>query len=145
MRFLCAAYTSQLKKAIDVAQRLVWAQKLRKEVVQRMVALHKILKRRLLFEIAIPINALTYPIEVIMRGPPATIEGWNETEIPEDLRVDSKDQLRRIYEGFKFPGRFVSAGRNVFTGEEYFLFGLYRLSNTGKYHRKDVQSHFGFF
>jgi hypothetical protein len=32
----------------------------------------------------------------------------------------------------------------VFSGEEVFLFGLYRLGNAGKFSRRDIREHFGF-
>jgi len=92
----------------------------------------------------LPFDARTFPIDKVERGPSATIDGWDEIHIPTDLRFDSKSEIRKLFTGFQFPERMSSSCRRSFTGEEVFLFGLYRLGNAGKYNRRDIRDHFGF-
>jgi hypothetical protein len=93
----------------------------------------------------LPFDLDDVDLGVERRGAPATINGWSEVRIPEDLRVHTRDDLWRLFRGFQFGERYVSKGRNVFGGEEVFLFGLYRLSHAGKYNQEDIRQLFGFY
>ena len=106
--------------------------------------LYAALKRRLVCEICIPFDVHNVHLGSDHRGVTATIDSWEELRIPEDLRVHTRENLWSLFNGFRFPEKFVSKGRNVFTGEEVFLFGLYRLSHPGKYDRLDIKNLFGF-
>jgi hypothetical protein len=110
-----------------------------------MMKLHNLLKWKLVTEMMVPIDVKNCRMEEKRRGPSATIDGWTELSIPEDLRVYRREDLWRLFRGFRFPDKFVAKGRNVFSGEEVFLFGLYRLSHCGKYSQYDVQELFGFY
>jgi hypothetical protein len=43
-------------------------------------------------------------------------------------------QLRRLFDGFQYPGEFITETRHHLTGEEVFLFGIYRLSRSENFH-----------
>jgi len=135
----CSKYMKSLKRAITAGTKT-----LPKKVADRMVRLHSLLHLQIIKEMCLPFDARTFPLDKVVRGPSATIDGWEEIHIPTDLRFDSKEQLRELFVGFQFPERMVSKSRHSFTGEEAFLFGLYRLGNAGKYNRRDIRDHFGF-
>ena len=84
------------------------------------------------------------PLPFHARGPAATIDGWEEERIPRDFPVDSREQLWALYNELQFPAEFKSPYRVTFTGEEVFLFGLYRSHNLGKYEQLDISTHFGY-
>ena len=92
-----------------------------------------------------PIDVKKCRMKEKRRGPSAIIDGCTELFIPEDPRVYTREDLLCLFRGFRFHGKFVAKGRNVFSGEEVFLFGLYRLSHCGKYCQYDVQELFGFY
>ena len=56
-----------------------------------------------------------------------------------------RDELHRVLRDFSFPAEMRSVDGHKFTGEEVFLFGLYRLKHPGKYKRKGIESHSCFF
>jgi len=64
--------------------------------------------------------------------------------IPEDFRVDTKVELWGLCDGFQFPEFIKTKSRHKFTGEEVFLFGLYRLCNPTKLSNEIVNIRFGF-
>jgi hypothetical protein len=109
------------------------------------VKLYKLVFHRFITEMTLPFDLDDVDLGVERRGAPATIDGWSEVRIPEDLRVHTRDDLWRLFRGFQFGERYVSKGRNVFGGEEVFLFGLYRLCHAGKYNQEDIRQLFGFY
>ena len=129
----CAFYMKMLKMEIMAGWRMVKAKRIGKRQVLKLQQMYKFLFVTMVRELAVPIDVHTYPLPRQPRGPSATIDGWDEIRIPEDLRMHTRENLRRLFDGFQFPDKFVSKGRNVFTGEEVFLFGLYRLSHVSKY------------
>jgi len=135
----CAKYMKILKRAI-----MAGAPSIPKHVADRVIRVHTLLHLQVLNELCLPFDPHTFPLEKVGRGRAATIDGWEEIHIPEDFRAHSREQLRRLFVGLQFPAKMVSASRNVFTGEEVFLFGLYRLVNPGKYTRRDIRDHFGY-
>ena len=140
----CAKYLGMLKISIFRGWRLVRAKKIGKGSAEKLTKMYKILFHRLLTDLTLPFDVAEVDLGMVQRGESATIDGWEELRIPEDLRVHTRDDLWSLYRGFQFRDRYVSKGRNVFSGEEVFLFGLYRLSHTGKYNQMDVQQLFGF-
>jgi hypothetical protein len=141
----CLIWLTLLKRKIYEGWRLVKAKKIGSRSVKKMMKLHNLLKWKLVTEMMVPIDVKNCRMEEKRRGPSATIDGWTELSIPEDLRVYRREDLWRLFRGFRFPDKFVAKGRNVFSGEEVFLFGLYRLSHCGKYCQYDVQELFGFY
>jgi len=135
----CRTYMKFLKRKM-----VAGAPSLPKHAVDRIVRLHTILLQRLIKELFLPFDPHTFPLEKMERGPSATIDGWDEIYIPEDLRAHSRAHLRRLFEALRFPDKMVSESRNVFTGEEVFLFGLYHFVHPGKYTRRVIRDHFGF-
>ena len=133
-----------LKKEICKRKRLVRARKIGKHSVEKLMKLYAALQRRLVCELCVPFDVHKVDSGSSHRGVAATVDGWEELRIPEDLRVHTRENLWSLFHSFRFPEKFVSKGRNVFTGEEVFLFGLYRLSHPGKYDRLDVKNLFGF-
>ena len=111
---------------------------------ERLVRLYRLLHLQILKELCLPFDAHTFPLEKAVRGPSATIDGWEEIRISSYLRFDSRYDMRRLFIGFQFPERMVTSSRHVLSGEEVFLFGLYRLGNAGKFSRRDIREHFGF-
>ena len=89
--------------------------------LERLKLIQKMLRFRILKELTVPFDVTTFPLKCVQRGKSATIEVWDELRIPEDLRADSRDDLRRLFVGFQFPQRMISSGGNVFTVEEVFL------------------------
>ena len=99
----------------------------------------------LLDAISLPFDVRTADIGKEKRGAPATIDGWDDLRIPEDFRVDNKEELRALFQGFQFPAVFrFPKSRRKFTGEEVFLFGMYRLANVTKLSNEVVPIRFGF-
>ena len=87
----------------------------------------------LLDTITLPFDVRTADIGKDNRGAPATIDGWDPLRVPEDFRVDNKEELFALFRGFQFPPVFrIRASRRKFAGEEVFLFGVYRLANVTK-------------
>ena len=115
-----------------------------KRTADRIVQLHKFLHLQILKEMCLPFDPRKIPLESGERGISATIDAWEEIHIPDDLRVDSREDLRLLFTGFQFPAKVVSKNRTTFTGEEVFLFGIYRLVHPGKYAQRDIREHFGF-
>ena len=57
-----------------------------------------------------------------------TIDSFREDEIHLYFRFRSRDQLRRLVDGFQFPQFMVTDSGHRFTAEEVLLVGLHRLS-----------------
>jgi hypothetical protein len=112
--------------------------------MKNILKMYEWLHKRVVSELMIPFDVKNIRMEEKRRGPSATIDGWTEMSIPEDLRVHTREDLWHLFRGFRFPDQFVSKGRNVFTGEEVFLFGMYGLSHAGNYSQYDVQELFGY-
>jgi hypothetical protein len=55
-----------------------------------------------------------------------TIDSLNDEDIPIYFRFRSKDQLRRLLVGFKFPDFVRLCNNHLFTGDEILLVSLYR-------------------
>ena len=106
-------------------------------------ALKRLQKMRTLLEFAL-IDQVALPFDVRKascgpykkRGPSVTIDGWDGNRIPEDFRVDTRDELWDLFACFQFPDVMRSKWGHVFTGEEVFLFGMYRLCNLFKLQNK---------
>jgi hypothetical protein len=137
---------SECSKYMKILKRILVAgnPSLPKRMVDRIVQLHRLFQHRVIQELCLPFDPRTFPMEKTTRGPSATIDGWEEIHIPDDFRAHSRASLRRLFVGLAFPEKFVGDSRHVFTGEEVYLFGLYRLVNLGKYSRRDIRDHFGF-
>jgi hypothetical protein len=54
-----------------------------------------------------------------------TIDSFEETEVRQLFRFESKEQLRRLLQGFRFPEQMISSVGNKFTGEEVLLCGIF--------------------
>jgi len=115
----CREYMKILKRILDAG-----GKSLPKRVVDRIVQLHKLFQHRIIQELCVPFDPRTFPLETTMRGPSATIDGWEEIHIPDDFRAHSRASLRRLFVGLQFPDKMVADSRNVFTGEEVFFFRL---------------------
>ena len=135
----CSKYMKILKRILVAGNPSI-----PKRMVDRIVQLHRLFQHRIVQQLCLPFDARTFPLERSARGPSATIDGWEEIYIPDDFRAHSRASLRRLFEGLQCPDRFVADSRNTFTGEEVFLFGLYRFVHLGKYSRRDIRDHFGF-
>jgi hypothetical protein len=112
----CAKYLMLLKNSIHRGWRLVRAKKIGKGSVERLVKLYKLVFHRFITEMTLLFDLDDVDLGVERRGEPATIDGWSEVRIPEDLRVHTRDDLWRLFCGFQFGERYVSKGRNVFGG-----------------------------
>ena len=140
----CAKYLMMLKNAICRGRRLVRAKKIGKASVERLVKLYRLLLHRLRIKFTLPLDIRDIGLGVERRGPSATIDAWEELRIPEDLRVHTRDELWRLYRGFRFQERYISKGRNVFSGEEVFLFVMHRLCKLLKLQNQIAKNIFGF-
>ena len=77
--------------------------------------------------------------------PPITVDGLEDERISNNFRFDSKEQLRRLFNGFQFPKEFITSSRHKLTGEEVFLFGLFRLhSSPAAMTEESVRTLFGY-
>ncbi len=124
---------------------LVRAHKVGFSVLRRLRKLRHLLYVALLDAITLPFDVRTADIGKEKRGVPATIDGWDDLRIPEDFRVDNKEELRALFQGFQFPVVFrFPKSRRKFTGEKVFLFGMYRLANVTKLSNDVVPIRFGF-
>ena len=56
-----------------------------------------------------------------------TIDSFDDTDIRQYFRFETKDQLHRLVTGFRFPEELRSGVGNKFSGEEILLCGIYRL------------------
>ena len=82
-----------LKKSISQGWRLVRAKKIGKGSVEKLTKFYKILFHRFLTDLALPFDVAEVDLGVERRGESATIDGWDELRIPEDLRVHTRDDL----------------------------------------------------
>jgi len=130
----------EMKKMIA----LVRGHKVGMSAIRRLRTLRQYLFLRYLESTTLPFNVKTEDIGGEVRGRAATIDGWEDIRVPEDFRVDTKQELRSLYAGFQFPDKVVTPSRHVFTGEECFLFGLYHLCNITKFDNEIIKIRFGF-
>ena len=74
-----------------------------------------------------------------------TIDSFEETDIRQLFRFETKDQLKRLVRGFRFPSEMRSEGQggNKFTGEEVLLCGLFRLHSVNSLGDSSWQAVFG--
>ena len=56
-----------------------------------------------------------------------TIASFEDTDIRQLFRFESKEQLQKLLTGFRFPDKMPGMVRNKFSGEEVLLCGIYRL------------------
>ena len=56
-----------------------------------------------------------------------TIDSFRDEEVHTYFRFRSKEQLRRLLVGFRFPKYMLTKDGHRFTSEEVMLIGLYRL------------------
>ena len=73
-----------------------------------------------------------------------TIDSLRDAVIPIYYRFKNKSQLRRVYDGFRFPSLFRTSTREKFTGEEVFLCGIRRLTFPNRTVESFWQTDFGF-
>ena len=93
----CAKYLMLLKNSIHRGWRLVRAKKIGKGSVERLVKLYKLVFHRFLTEMTLPFDLNDVDLGVERRGEPATIDGWSELRIPEDLRVHTQEMICEDY------------------------------------------------
>jgi hypothetical protein len=73
-----------------------------------------------------------------------TIDSLNDVEVPINYRFKNKEQLRRLFNGFRFPPILRTLKREKFTGEEVFLCGIRRLSFPNRTVESYWKQDFGF-
>jgi hypothetical protein len=73
-----------------------------------------------------------------------TIDFLNDVEVPINYRFKNKEQLRRLFNGFRFPPVLRTLKREKFTGEEVFLCGIRRLSFPNRTVESYWKQDFGF-
>ena len=138
----------QISKAIKIVDiKIRDAKKKKRKVNYRVKTLRKLrrfLMKELMVELTNTVDVAAVPLPMHERGPSAIIDDWNEERITIDFPVDNTQQLRDLMTGLQFPAVMVSPYRVTFTGEEVFLFGLFRLHNLGKYTSLDIATNFGF-
>jgi len=125
---------------------LVRSSKVGPSALKRLLKLRSVLELALLDQIAVPfdVRKMNYGAPSKRRGPSVTIDGWDDTRVPEDFRVDTKVELWDLFACFQFPDKMKSKWGHKFTGEEVFLFGMYRLCNIFKLQNQLVSDVFGF-
>jgi hypothetical protein len=107
-----------LDKKVHETLRLIRARKVGKCSLRRLFKMRKVLRVAWLNEVATTIDVENANIGVFRRGHSATINGWDDLMISEEFRVHTKDELRLLYEGFRFPEVFRTPCKSKFTGEE---------------------------
>ena len=65
-----------------------------------------ILYAALLDALTLPFDVRTADIGKEKRGPATTIDAWDDIRVPDDLRVDNKEELYALLRGFRFPDLF---------------------------------------
>lgn len=91
----------------------------------------------------VPAAELTAKLRKIERKH-LTIDDLIEADIHIHFRFRSKDQLRRLRDGFQFPATMFSGKITRFTGEEILLLGLYRLARPTRLVDLGFEHLFGF-
>lgn len=86
-------------------------------------------------------NSFYLPLPLIANKH-VTIDSLSDFQICEWFRFRNKDQLHRLYAGFRFPMRFKINGY-VFSGEEILLCGLFRLHSVNTFGDSSWISVFG--
>ena len=66
--------------------------------LKALFRLRNSLIRALEYEVLNNIDVYSAPLPFYERGPSATIDGWVDERIPRDFPVDSREQLRALYE-----------------------------------------------
>ena len=74
-----------------------------------------------------------------------TIDSLVEEDIHSTFRVQSKSELHRLFNGFRFPNILRTDDRHKFTGQEVFLCGLYRLHFPNNCSMQGWKTIFGFY
>ena len=77
--------------------------------------------------VAVP-HELNSPLSRIKRLYP-TISDFSSELIHDLFRFDNQEQLRDLLKAFRFPPSFRCSNRQIFSGEEVLLAGLFRLSS----------------
>jgi hypothetical protein len=73
-----------------------------------------------------------------------TIDSFEETEILQLFRFESKDQLHRLFNRFRFPNEIKHGSQgNKFSGEEVMLCGIFRLHSVNTLVDTSWESIFG--
>ena len=72
-----------------------------------------------------------------------TIDSFDDTDIRQYFRFETKDQLHRLVTGFRFPEELRSGVGNKFSGEEILLCGIYRLHSVNALGDAGWQAIFG--
>ena len=73
-----------------------------------------------------------------------TIEDLVDENIPTNFRFHNRDQLRRLFICFRFPNILTSENGAIFSGQEVFLSGLFRLHVPNRFCDESWQTIFGF-
>ena len=112
-------------------------------VLKRLLKMRAILDLAMLDQVALPFDVRKQKFNIVRpRGAAATIDGWDHLRVPEDFRVDTHFELWELFERFQFPAKMISKSRHTFTGEEVFLFGMYRLCNVTKLSNEIIAQRF---
>jgi hypothetical protein len=136
-----------LNKGMQEAIRLVRSRRIGKSVIRRLRKAHKVCFMLWLNELTTEVDVQNMKIEPEHHGPSITIDSLGdmmEDRLSKNFRFHSVAHLRRLYDGLKFPENFKGSRREKFTGEEVFLYGIYRLSHTETLTSEGVRSLFGF-
>ena len=88
--------------------------------LKRFRQIRKLYVAALLEELTNTIDVAEIGTGVQLRA--AVAAGWDELMIPEDLRFWSKDEQRRVFDGFKFPAVMRSKSRNKNTPAKKFFY-----------------------
>jgi hypothetical protein len=124
---------------------LVRERKVGCSVLKRLLKMRDILDLAMLDQVALPFDVRKQKFNIVRpRGAAATIDGWDHLRVPEDFRVDTHFELWELFERFQFPAKMISKSRHTFTGEEVFLFGMYRLCNVTKLSNETIAHRFGY-
>ena len=92
----------QIDRSIMAAYKLARAKKIGKFRIKRLRQIRKLYVAALIEELTNTVDVAKIEIGVQRRSAAATIDGWDELRIADDLRFWSKDELRRVKDGFQF-------------------------------------------
>jgi len=124
---------------------LVRSSKMGPSALKRLLKMRSMLELALIDQFALPFDVRKLAIgQSTRRGQSVTIDGWDDQRIPEYFRVDTKVELWDLFVHFQFPDKMKSKWGHCFTGEEVFLFGMYRLCYHLKLQNQIVTDIFGF-
>jgi hypothetical protein len=145
-----AWHMSRMIKFVDSYERLAEIlfyryKKISRFKLSRLQAIKRHFMKKLLLMTTNSVDVFSMVLPPIRRREEkATIDGWRDIAIPTDLRFETKANLREAFELLQFPEFLYSESRHKFSGEEVFLFGIYRLAHSGTYSQEDIYAHFGF-